>query len=624
MYKNIKKVGLGVCCFDATELLEGILSEIRDLVDYIVIGYQNISYNGDPISNTDFNEIQRLKSIGLINEIIEIKLDSSKKPREQEKDKRNLLIQHCENVGCSHALIIDSDEYYKHNTFQRALETIDENNYEITYCQYINYYHDFQHCEKYPFQQGMYVPFVTKVQYRYNYDGQDFKKPSDPTRRYVRPKKIENKKEVYLVDYYEFPWKDLKMHHLSWIRANIRKKLNNWSSKTVFKNYNDLIDMAVESYNNFNENSEKDQPVKVLFNTADHKVDVYKLPKQYINFNYDIYNQLKPVEQEKKILILILSCNKPEFIKLEDCIRKTWVKEFLPKYKNIQYYFYRSTNKKNIYIEDDVIYVPNDDSFTKTGSKMYEALKYLTEVKKIDYDYFYRSNSSSFVNIPLLNKFISYLDNDSYIYTGNIYAAFWSKFNFYGGGESILLNKKDVIVFLDLFQKFGFKLENIYNSADDNLIFGLFNMRCGNLSLDHTKRLKALGVFRIPGNDFVYNENIFNYICIQVKNFSEEDGHRNFDAEINKFNEILKVFQEKNFTDQDIEKQYNNLISNIDKECYLLPKLKKEHFDWVESLPKDKYNSIWNEYRFSNKKTKEELTNIIKNPPYSELNIFSK
>ena len=104
-------------------------------------------------------------------------------------------------------------------------------------------------------------------------------------------------------------------------------------------------------YNNFNENSEKDQPVKVLFNTADHKVDVYKLPKQYINFNYDIYNQLKPVEQEKKILILILSCNKPEFIKLEDCIRKTWVKEFLPKYKNIQYYFYRSTNKKNIYIE---------------------------------------------------------------------------------------------------------------------------------------------------------------------------------------------------------------------------------------------------------------------------------
>jgi len=33
----------------------------------------------------------------------------------------------------------------------------------------------------------MYVPFITKTKYRFNFECTDFTLPSDPTRRYVRP-----------------------------------------------------------------------------------------------------------------------------------------------------------------------------------------------------------------------------------------------------------------------------------------------------------------------------------------------------------------------------------------------------------------------------------------------------
>jgi len=45
------------------------------------------------------------------------------------------------------------------------------------------------------------------------------------------------------------------MHHLSWLRADIRKKMNSWSSKTCFKDYETLINKAVETFNNFDHES---------------------------------------------------------------------------------------------------------------------------------------------------------------------------------------------------------------------------------------------------------------------------------------------------------------------------------------------------------------------------------
>lgn len=127
-YKNIKGVGLGIVAFEGTESLYNIISEIRDLVDYVVVGLQKVSYHGDPISVVDMNEVVRLRDEDhLVDEIVEVELDPAKLPRQQETDKRNMLIQHIQDHGCSHALIIDSDEYYTHKSFARCLDAIDEN-----------------------------------------------------------------------------------------------------------------------------------------------------------------------------------------------------------------------------------------------------------------------------------------------------------------------------------------------------------------------------------------------------------------------------------------------------------------------------------------------------------------
>lgn len=158
-----------------------------------------MSYHGDPMSNVDINEIFRLRDEDhLVDNIVEIELDTKKKPREQETDKRNMLIQDAEDHGCSHVLVIDSDEYYTRKSFEYGLQQIDEHDYEITYCQYVNYYHDYNHYLKYPFEVGMYVPWVTKTCYRHHFDCQDFKKPSDPTRRYLTHEKWVNGEHIKL------------------------------------------------------------------------------------------------------------------------------------------------------------------------------------------------------------------------------------------------------------------------------------------------------------------------------------------------------------------------------------------------------------------------------------------
>ena len=174
-YKNIKKLGLAIICFDASEHLYNIISELRQSVDYVSIGLQEVSYHGDKIQQIDLQEIYRLRDEdNLVDKIVKIELDITKEPRVQETDKRNLLIQDAQDNGCSHCIVIDSDEYYTRKSFEDACKTIDEHDYEMTYCQYINYYHDYKHFLVYPFKDGMYVPFVTKVKYRYNFECLDF------------------------------------------------------------------------------------------------------------------------------------------------------------------------------------------------------------------------------------------------------------------------------------------------------------------------------------------------------------------------------------------------------------------------------------------------------------------
>lgn len=279
---KISKLGLGIIAFEGTEHLKNITYELRDSCDVITVCLQKTSYHGDPIQQEDIDDIEKLKDCGLIDSIIWFeptelyKDDHVAGPRLIETDKRNFILDYLEFVEhCSHSLVIDSDEFYDHTDFKNAKEFINsQDDVHVTYCQYVNYYRDYRHLLVWPY--FAYVPFITEAKYRFNFKNGSFDKPSDPTRRYL----LDGENKIYHLVSYNL----VKMHHLSWIRKDIMKKIDSWSSKNLFENVHGLREAIIERYNNYIEG----QNAIIMFNVPFYQVVVNTLPKQYIHPHYKI------------------------------------------------------------------------------------------------------------------------------------------------------------------------------------------------------------------------------------------------------------------------------------------------------------------------------------------------
>ena len=261
----IKKLSLTINSYDTGELLEPVITQIRDKVDHVACIYQKLSYWRNPIDEEDMEELVRLKSIGLVNELIEFKPDFMKYSREQECDKRNMGIRKMKENGSSHVLNIDADEMYDTAQFQAAKDLINKNSWNITYCQYINYYRDLDHYLIFPFES--FVPFIHSTFFNYTYNA-SAPGPTDPTRRIHNP---------FGLSQHVFKNDVVMMNHLAWVRKDIRKKLKNWSANNHF------TDVQIEAAINKWENWKEGEPAVLLFNTPENKVNVKKLEKRWIN-----------------------------------------------------------------------------------------------------------------------------------------------------------------------------------------------------------------------------------------------------------------------------------------------------------------------------------------------------
>lgn len=278
--KRIKKVGVGIIVFDDICHLKNITSEIRDLCDNITVCLQKTSYHGIPIQDDIVDYVEHLKDENFIDNIIWFEPINLYKemgqaaPRFVETDKRNFILEYLEN-DCSHTMVIDSDEFYDHDDFETALKIIDEHDdIKVTYCEYVNYYRDYSHLMVWPFR--CYVPFLTESSYRFSFKNGSFDKPSDPTRRY----QINEEGSKYCI----LTFKIIKMHHLSWIRTDIESKIDNWSSRLYFDNFDVLKKQIINSYNNFKDGKN----ATIMFNTPFNQVVVNKLKNQYINPKYNL------------------------------------------------------------------------------------------------------------------------------------------------------------------------------------------------------------------------------------------------------------------------------------------------------------------------------------------------
>ena len=264
---KIKSLALNINAFDASELLEQVISEIRDQIDVVNAIWQRKSYWKNPMAKEDMDELKRLQKIGLIDELIEFKPNYTKYSREQECDKRNMGMELMRQKGISHVISSDADEFYDADQFRYAKDVINNKGYPITYCSYVNYYRDFEHYLVYPFRP--FVPFIHSTFFKYTYQS-SAPGPTDPTRRITNPSNIGT---------YIFKDEEIRMGHAAWIRRDIRKKLVNWSAKNHFDK--DLIDKAVERWENWKEGEE----AIMLFNVPEHNVKVNKLETKIHKFD---------------------------------------------------------------------------------------------------------------------------------------------------------------------------------------------------------------------------------------------------------------------------------------------------------------------------------------------------
>ncbi len=175
-------------------------------------------------------------------------------------------------------------------------------------------------------------------------------------------------------------------------------------------------------------------------------MEFYFIKEKFIIFRTDAKKMKKTlVNPHIKILILVLSSNTYPSSRNKEAIKKTWGSNLSDNFRII---FYESGEDEKIV--EDTLFVQTDTSSKNLGLKLLLALDWCN--KNIDYDFIFRTNTSSFVNkVQLENYISSNLIQKEYVYCGipliRDYKESQKKINFLSGA-GIILNKKTIQLIL--------------------------------------------------------------------------------------------------------------------------------------------------------------------------------
>lgn len=235
------KLGATFNLFDNEELLEKSCLAIRKFCHYICVVWQDTSNFGQKHPNPRIKEFyDSLVKKNIINELIYYK-PKVFNPEEKRKlvsksytgdptqvldqfcneiTKREVGRLHCFKNGCTHFMSMDADEFYLPEQMTYATSEIMKNDYEMTACR-MRILFKKSTLEYYPYDDLNAVTFICKIipngAHRIDEPCQVV---LDPTR------KITNVKKFYM-----FKRQELEMFHMSFIRKNMRLKLENTSNK---------------------------------------------------------------------------------------------------------------------------------------------------------------------------------------------------------------------------------------------------------------------------------------------------------------------------------------------------------------------------------------------------------
>lgn len=229
-----------------------------------------------------------------------------------------------------------------------------------------------------------------------------------------------------------------------------------------------------------------------------------------------------------RVIILVLSSEMEVYKKLEDCIRETWLNDVN---ENIELFFYYGDSERFDVI-DDRIFSTHQEGLYNIGYKTLDSYRYILENK--EFDFIFRTNSSSYVLIENLIKFLENKPKNGF-YCGYINKQVKTGINFASGSGYFL--SKDVV---DLVVK---NYDKWNHSLIDDVALGLL--------------LTQLGVKLLQSRRFDINK-------IDGDNMYLNDVLINTDMFIDHFHFRCKTFDKNRNDDVKIMRLLNNHFKNLD------------------------------------------------------------
>jgi hypothetical protein len=194
--------------WDGDELLEGSIKCIKDNVDVVIIVFQTISNYGESYAP----KIPRGDKIHTICHFA-----YPNKGKENEIRKRNIGLDKARELGCTHFLHMDCDEYYRE--FARAKDLFIYSGRKGSVCLLNTYFRKPTLCLDRP--EDYFVPFIHELRPDTEAGVKKYPFYVDPTRR------------INETDVIELP---IFMDHYSWVRKDINRKIRNSTARKNLMN----------------------------------------------------------------------------------------------------------------------------------------------------------------------------------------------------------------------------------------------------------------------------------------------------------------------------------------------------------------------------------------------------
>ena len=253
----------------------------------------------------------------------------------------------------------------------------------------------------------------------------------------------------------------------------------------------------------------------------------------------------------KKILITVMSCDQEFFSNQEELIKQTWAKDIIDgKYPNIDIVFYMGCPVINAtYFDNDLktIVLKCEDGLDNTFKKTIRAFEYIDN--NYEYDYIFRTNTSTYVNVQLLNEFIQSITDDNLLYGSEIYSLSESTCPYplclFARGNSIILSKKHIGILL----KDSYPLLYL-NLCDDYTIGSIINSHWIKQNLDYTQYIKGIphGWYKCTFTEVRNNHSLCTYY--------------NTNSDINFLSQFITI-QIRNYNDRNLETQHYLELHNL-------------------------------------------------------------